>query len=385
MKVMLSTWTVYPFHGFGGVERYYYNLARNLQVKGIDATVITSGRRRSEKRDGINFEVLEPDVHSLPLRQFWMAAFGKNVSKFLRKKEFDLLHGTEGTYPYSAIRPEERKPVLMHCIGLAPFQDSNLWIRRYNFTVAYRRNYNAYHAADAVAAEGEPQKRELERIFKIPHKSIRTLHAGIYTKEIADAIKESNLTRQKIGVDDADIVLINVNRLAANKGVPYLIDALAKLNKKMNAELNVKLILVGSGPDEEKIKRQINNLQLGDKVKHFKNIPDRQMYQLLGLADISVTPTLFEGLPTVVLEAMAAGKPIVATDISQMRQVVHNGKNGFIVQRADSDAIVHAVMKIHEKKLKMKMGVESKRLIKDYDWRTVAKDVVKVYEDLIRK
>ena len=378
MKVVLSTWTVYPFHGFGGVERYYYNLAKSLKAESIDVTIVASGKPSNVRCNGINFKLLPPDIKNLKLKQMWLWFFGRNVQRYLQNNGFDILHGTEGTYPYSKLK--NRSTVLMHCLGLAPFQNPNLWIKMYNFLFAYYRNYLAYHKADAVAAEGRPQMKELERIFNVPISKMYTLHAGIYINEITDAIKKSKLTRKEIGVDDADIVLVNVNRLATNKGVSYLIEALAQLNK----EINVKLILIGTGPEEDKIKKQINRLRLKEKVKHFKNIPDKMLYQLLGLADISVTPTLFEGLPTVVLEAMAAGKPIVATDIPEMSQVVYNGKNGFIVQCRDAKAIVNAVMKIYDKNLQKKMSIQSRKIIKDYDWPYVTKETIKIYEKILQ-
>jgi glycosyltransferase involved in cell wall biosynthesis len=120
-------------------------------------------------------------------------------------------------------------------------------------------------------------------------------------------------------------------------------------------------------------------------VLHFKNIPDKEMYQLYTLANISVTPTLYEGLPLVVLEAMAARKPIVASNVSEVPQVVKNGENGFLVEPANSKAIADAVLKIYDKNLIKKMGEKSRRIVKEYDWSIIAKKAINEYEGLIKK
>ena len=154
--------------------------------------------------------------------------------------------------------------------------------------------------------------------------------------------------------------------------------------KVQRQELNVKLILVGTGSEEEKIKRLIKHLGLSEKIKHFKNIPDKLMFQLYTLADISVTPTLYEGLPLVVLEAMACEKPIVASNVSEVPQAVKDGINGFLVPPRNPKAIADAVLKIYDKNLFMKMGKASKKIVKNYDWSKIAKMAVKKYEELTK-
>jgi glycosyltransferase involved in cell wall biosynthesis len=107
------------------------------------------------------------------------------------------------------------------------------------------------------------------------------------------------------------------------------------------------------------------------------------MFQLYTLADVSVTPTLYEGLPLVVLEAMACGKPIVASNVSEIPQVVKSGENGFLVPPRDPNAIANAILEIYDKDLFRKMGDKSKEIVKNYDWNVIAKKAISKYEDLI--
>ena len=120
-----------------------------------------------------------------------------------------------------------------------------------------------------------------------------------------------------------------------------------------------------------------------NKVIHFKDIDDEKKFQLHTLADISITPTLGEGLPLVMLEAMAAGKPIVATSITDIPSVI-NG-NGIVVPPANAAAIANAVLTIHRKGLSKSMARKSKQIIANYDWNLIAKRAAQNYEEISRK
>ena len=380
MKVIISTRAVYPFHGFGGMERYYYNLSKHLNECGIDVEIVTSYNKSGKKisyHNGIKYIFLPPCFGKFMLLHYKL--FNLNVMKYLIDKEFDILHGTAGTYPYSSLKTI--RPVIHQPFGLEIFKVKG-FLKLYSYLSYYPMNIKMHKCADAIASEGKIQTKEIMHLFGVPKEKIFYLPVGINLDFIRRCLQNINTTRRELNLQDADIVLINVNRLEPNKGIPYLINALNILN--YSCKLNVKLIIVGSGSIEENIKSQIKALGLQDKVVHFKNIPDEKMFQLYTLADISVTPTLYEGLPTVVLEAMACGKPVVASNVSEIPQVVKHSVNGFLVPPANSKAIADAVLKIYDKNLFMKMSKASKKIIKNYDWSKIAKMAVKKYEELAK-
>ena len=381
MKVVISTRAIYPFHGYGGMERYYYNLAKHLVEQGIKIEIVTSQDKsgnRVVELNGIKYTFIPPNFNRKPFMSLWYYPFSLNVKKYLEKIKFDVLHGTAGTYYYSNLR--NRKPVIVQPFGLELFKIKGikgLFLKILFYKISKINMENA----NAIASEGEIQTKEIMQLFRVPKEKIFYLPDGVDLNEIEEYTKNIEVTREDYNLQDADIVLMNVNRLEPNKGVPYLIKALRILNQ----ELNVKLILVGAGSKEERIKKLIKQLGLDNRVKHFKNIPDKLMFQLYTLADISVTPTLYEGLPLVVLEAMACGKPIVASNVSEVPQAVKEGINGFLVPPRNPKAIADAVLKIYDKNLFMKMGKTSKEIVKNYDWSRIAKMAIKKYEELIGK
>ena len=383
MKVVILTRAVYPFHGYGGMERYYHYLARYLFREGIEIEVVTScdsSRRRCIECEGISYTFLPPNFNKKLLMSIWYQLFDKSVCKYLNTKNFNIVHGTGGLYRYTMLN--NRKPIIFQPFGLETIKSEKLLVKSLNKLFSYQL-HKIFDKAEAVASLGEANTKDIINLFKVPKEKIFHLPNGIDLNDIEKSLEDTKLTREEFNLQDADIVLINVNRLSPNKGVPYLIKALELLNK----ELNTKLILVGSGPEESRIKKLIRKYRLQEKVLHFKNISDEFMFQLYTLADISVTPTLYEGgcPPLVVLEAMACGKPVVTTNILNMREAIKDGVNGFLVPPKDPKAIADAVLKIYDKNLFMKMGKASKEVVKKYDWSKIAKMAIKKYEELIGK
>lgn len=381
MKVIMSSPWVYPFHLLGGMERYIYFLSKHLVEQGIDVKIITSpGKNKSQSQlyEGIEYEFIGSPI-PVYRKYAWLFhyIFNVNLARHLKKERFDILHSFHIT-SFVYLHLNKRKPVIIEPFGLGKLCEAKLskWEGIFREFLLKRPLMYCMTHAEAIAAEGDIQTQELASMFRVPKEKFFNLPDGVELGLVEKYLLNSKVKREDFEIHDADIVLINVNRLDRNKGVPYLIDGLSILNQ----ELNVKLILVGAGPEEDKIKRQVERLKLGNKVIHFKGISDEEMFQLYTLADISVTPTLWEGLPLVVLEAMAAGKPIVATNVADIPNVI-NG-NGIVIPPGDIEAIVEAILTIYRHDLVKTMGKRSREIIRDYDWKITAKKAMAKYEEL---
>jgi glycosyltransferase involved in cell wall biosynthesis len=384
MKVIISTRAAYPYHGYGGMERYFYSLATHLTKQGLEVEILTSldeTNKKSTNYNGVKYAFVPPNFERT--RRFSIFYlnyhyFNFMACRYLKNMNFDILHGCGGILNYLLLN--KRKPTVFQPFGLEQFKGRKS-SRIYNLIASYPFTCYTIKHADAIASLGEPNSQEIMDLFKVQKEKIFNLPNGIDLSLVKEYLANTKITRDYLGIQGADLVLMNVNRLSPNKGVSYLIDALKILNK----ELNVKLILIGAGSQEQKIKEQIKKLKLQDKVVHFKSISDEEMFQLYNLADISVTPTLYEGgcPPLVVLEAMATGKPIVGSDIPLMREGIKKGETGFLVPPRNPKAIAEAVLKIYDKNLIEKMGRKSKEIVKNYDWSIIAKKAIKQYEELI--
>jgi glycosyltransferase involved in cell wall biosynthesis len=385
MRVVMSAIRVHPFHRYGGAEIYAYNLAKYLSKHGVDVKIIASvpekgSGSRSLIYDGLHYEFLPP---SIPIYSkaslIFYHVFNYNLAKKLKGENFDILHSF-GMTAHRYLKGKGKGKVVVEPFGLYGTEEKEIsWFKRKARELLIENPLGyCVKRADAIAVEGEVQAKDISVKYGVPEDKFIYIPDGVEIEVIDEYLSRNKLTREELELSDADIVLVNVNRLVRNKGVIYLIDAL----KILNDELNVKLILVGSGPEEGNIKRRISELGLRDKVVHFKDVPDEIKFQLMALADISVTPTLFEGLPIVILEAMACGKPVVASNVTEVPQVVKHGVNGFLVPPRDPRAITNAVLEIYDKDLIEVMGRESRRIAENYDWEKIARATIGAYERL---
>jgi glycosyltransferase involved in cell wall biosynthesis len=152
------------------------------------------------------------------------------------------------------------------------------------------------------------------------------------------------LLKKELGIPENDSILINIGNVRRQKGQIYLVKALSKL---IEQNKNVSLIIVGRyGDSIEELTAEINRLNLQDRVflVGFRNdIP-----QLLNISDIFVFPSLTEGLGIAVLEAMASGVPVVASNISAISEYIKDSKDGYLVKYDDVVDMTNKIQKLLE-------------------------------------
>ena len=155
--------------------------------------------------------------------------------------------------------------------------------------------------------------------------------------------------------------LLFVGRLANQKGLDYLVQALAQLREQDRSL--VELELVGSGP-EELLRSMASQLGVAENIIFSGWVPRAEIVKHYQSADLFVLPSLDEGLPNVVLEAMASGNPILATNITGNRELVQPPLNGLLVPPADPAALSSALRKLIENAgMRAEMGRKSRELV----------------------
>jgi glycosyltransferase involved in cell wall biosynthesis len=135
--------------------------------------------------------------------------------------------------------------------------------------------------------------------------------------------------------------LLFVGRLTAAKGLPVLLQAVAKLE---GASLNI----VGEGPDRQLLEEQSRELKISDRVRFLGRKTQEQIRQLLHRADVFAMCSFAEGVPVVLMEAMAAGVPVVATQIAGIPELVENQHTGLLIIPGDVTALRDAIGRLIE-------------------------------------
>jgi len=234
---------------------------------------------------------------------------------------------------------------------------------------------------DRIIAVSEAARQAEINNSKIPPNKVVTIHNGLDTtlyKSVSDeAIKT---IRDSFEIPDDAILLGAVGRLHPAKGFNDLITAMELLERKTSS---THLLIVGEGELMDQLKLQVRKSNLDGKIK-FAGIRN-DIPEIMSAFDIFVSPSLWEGLPNVVLEAMAAGKPVVATSVGGTPEVVVDSLTGLLVPPHNPEALANAILFLCENpKLRKSMGQAGRdRVIKHFSIEQMVQQTEKLYHELI--
>ena len=181
-------------------------------------------------------------------------------------------------------------------------------------------------------------RRPLARLLR---RRARVLYNAIAWERFADRTIDVLAKRGSLGLPPDALVIGNVGRFTRQKGHRYLIEAMSRV---IEHHPNCHLLLVGDGELRGRIEEQVARENLSSHV-HFLGVRS-DIEEILQTMDLFVSPSLWEGLPTVILEAMAARVPVICTAVSGSSELVENGHTGLIVKPGSGDALAEAILNL---------------------------------------
>lgn len=220
----------------------------------------------------------------------------------------------------------------------------------------HRRIINKFLArySDKVVAVSGTVKRDVLTYDGLAEDKVSVIYNGIDSDSFLNL--NGSLIRSNLGISSETPVVGTVGRLTVQKGQKYLIDAVSTLRENFP---QIVLLIVGDGLLRGEIEKYIRTLGLEGNVILLGT--RRDIPQLLSAMDIFVLPSLWEGLGTAVIEAMAAGKPIIATDIPPLREIINSEKVGILVPVKDSNAFASSIeLLLHNRTLAENLGKSAK-------------------------
>lgn len=218
--------------------------------------------------------------------------------------------------------------------------------------------------------------RQLREMFGWPEERIEVIHNGI---DVSSFRSESNdRLRAELSRGGRRPVVLTLARLDAQKGLAVLLRA---------AELvaEAQFVLAGEGPERGALEALAGELGLGDRVTFLGyrvDVPD-----LLASSDLLVLPSLYEGLPVSVLEAMAASRPVVASAVAGTSEAVIDGETGLLVPSNDPAALAAAIRRLlRDRGLAARLGAAGRaRVEAEFSGAAMVRKVSHVYEELLRR
>ncbi len=355
----------------GGLEKILTAIVLNLDKEKYNVSVwcLREGGFFADKlvKEGIDVKILQISTSRNPLSIY-------KLYKLLKSHKFDIIH----THAYSA-GTIGRISAFLAGIPVIISHNQNV----YDY-------YNKYYhfvewllslITDGIICVSDEVKRFTNETQGIDSKRLLTIYNGIDNVCPVDE-KDTSGLRKELGIPINHSVMGTIAQFSKKKGLAYLIKSASIL---LEHRKDVNFLLVGEGSIMEELKKLCINLKVEKSVIFAGERSD--IPKILSLIDIFVLPSIREGLPLAVLEAMDCGKPIIATNVGGVPEIVKNGINGILVQPKDPEALYSAMKELLDDRGKIeKMGYEGKKICgKNFSSKAMVDRVEELYDKLVNE
>ena len=243
---------------------------------------------------------------------------------------------------------------------------------------------------DAIIAISDSQKNELVEVYKIaPTGKVFTIPLGFNLDKFSiDQESKKNIFRNKYGFDKSELLIGIIGRIVPIKNHEMFLEIAAML--KSNTNKNIRFVIIGDGESRQLVEKKAH--ELGLSYSYFITSPkskadvvvtswETEIDQALAGLDIVVLTSHNEGTPVSLIEAQAAGKPVVATNVGGVEDAVVHGETGFITAVGDTASFANYVnILIEDSSLREKMGrIGHEYVVKNYSRQRLVRDMKNLY------
>lgn len=284
-----------------------------------------------------------------------------DLYKFIKKKKFDIIHAQAGSAPCLLGKVLGTKLILEHRQGLdfTMEQIENLSLIKLQYEKMKK------NLADYTLTCNRKDKSILINKLSYERDKIGVIYNGIEHDE-----------KPEIRITNNKFVIGNIGRLMYQKGQEYLIEAALILK---NEGYDFEYHIYGEGEKKDELSDLIRKRKLEDTVflKGYTN----DIYSTLKSFDIFALPSRYEGIPYVILEAMKASVPVIATDVGGINEVIMNMINGILIQKEDSQMLAESILKLYgSEKLRNDFTIQARKdFIENYTIEKTIKEIEYIY------
>jgi glycosyltransferase involved in cell wall biosynthesis len=385
-----------------GVAIYTYFISRELAKLGYKVHVFTSSEKESKISKCIlgkgNLVVHEISTFSRSKEKDPVAQkrikyldfenkIPKEISKENKKGKFDIIN-TNGWLTSGAF-------MIKQFLGVKWVHTFHaVEIRRENMMADEEKKYiNLYEwiertikHADYFIAVSEALKHEIIRTYNISSDKITVIPNGIDP----NIFKPRKLNfRKKYGFSRKQKIIMTVSRFSKEKGIETLIKMIPYV---LDKDSNTAFLLVLPERRKSKIETYVKLIKYLKKlIIDYKNrirliskpVSQKTLSKLYNMADLYIQPSLYESFGITILEAMACGKAVVATDCGGIPEIVFNGYNGLLVKPDNAEELARDILKILDNyEFKRKMEKNSMKFAQKYNWNIIGKRTLELYQKL---
>jgi glycosyltransferase involved in cell wall biosynthesis len=320
---------------FGGDSVLVLELARAAEEKGFRVDVLASDPRFQELIREEGFGLVDLDVLKREIRPVADLNALVRLTGMLRRSSYDIVH-THTSKPGVIGRLAATRagvPGILHTVHLFGFHEESGALATGVYAQVERA---AAHWCHRIVTVSEFHRDWALRLGIGTAEKVLAIPNGVPTRR-ADGRRGRADVRAELGLTD-EIAVVSTGRLAEQKGLEYLVRAVPLLGPD---RAKVRVLLAGDGPLHDELSTLVSDLGVQDVVR-FLGFRD-DVGDLLAASDIVALPSLWEGLSVSLLEAMAAGRPVVTTTIGSSREVTRDGAVAVLVPPKDPGALASAI------------------------------------------
>jgi|LSQX01.3.fsa_nt_gb glycosyltransferase involved in cell wall biosynthesis len=319
-----------------GAEKLVYDICKRIDKNKFEVYICSIGYQNTAMEKHIINELEHEDIHTTTLKKEKNKKRIRTIfelRKIILENKIDIIN-THCTSPDFYGRTA------------AFFSNLKIVFSTVHNTKGYSgKNERIYkYITTKYIAISDTVKEYIVNELKISNKKVEIIYNGIDKHLLSSVRCDRNSKLRELKVDPEKFVVLNIGRVEYQKGQIYLVEAARELMLKF---ANIHFVIVGNTNLDHKcyneIKELIDNYSLNEYFTFTgirKDIPE-----ILNASDIFVFPSLYEGFSLTVMEALACGKPVVATDVGSIREIIVDGKNGTIIPPMNPNAIADSLYK----------------------------------------
>lgn len=363
----------YPPRMAGGTTIHTYQLAKALESLGHEIHIVAASHPEAPK------EEVKENIQIHRVRRPYSIFSAYRTRSLL--KHLDMVHG-HGICSYGHLLINKFPTVVkMHNTWLGEYEHyqkikSNI-TRKMDAATTMKMYVEMDKAcckrANHLICISEVMKSETKR-YGISEDKMTVIHNGIDFSRFN--IKESNKFKKKLGLTGT--VIGYIGRLEPHKGVEHLIKTVKNMSGKFS------LLLVGGGSDQKRLEAIVKQFGIQKNVRFTGYVPYDDIPKYYAIVDVVVYPTMYEPLGNVILESMAAGKPIIASEVDGIPEIFESG-TGYLLKPDNIEKELKNKLEIllEDPQLRVKMGSLGKKKVQDHSWVEVAKQTISVCEKVL--
>ncbi len=388
MRIAMFSWESLHSIFMGGLGVHVTELAAGLERRGHEVHVIT---RRKEDLDayslvdGVHYHRVDHDVVEddfLVTMQKMCDAMADKFSDITSMVgHFDLIHAhdwlTGNAMKLTMQRYGIKALFSMHSTEYG--RDGNVFFDGFAKEIRDAEAEACFHADQIICVSGYLAD-EVEKIYAVPHEKVHVVPNGVNFNAF-DGFVDSAAIKAEYGIAAMAPTVFSAGRMSLQKGMDMLVEAIPMV---LASYPETKFVISGSGPEKEKIVNIANDLGLNNSIVFLDTLPRNKYIDLMRAVDVVAVPSRNEPFGIVILEAWAAGKPVVATTAGGPREFVWHNINGFLVD-PNPGGIAHglgSMLADHEHC--RSLGANGRKACEDmFNWDNVASYTEGVYQYMV--